>query len=86
MVVNFFKNHTNKIFGMWSNRMTTNNKRIETISNKNDKGEIKNTQYLFTQFGPTMIFSGGETSFSFHYINEFGYNEILKVITRINQS
>jgi hypothetical protein len=54
------------------------------ISDKSNKGERKNTRYLFTQFSPTMTYSGGESNSLFHYISEFGYNEISKVITRIN--
>jgi hypothetical protein len=56
---------------------------IIITSEKNDKGE-KRTRYLFVQFDPTMTYSGGESSSPFHYINEFGYNEIPKVITKIS--
>jgi hypothetical protein len=49
-----------------------------TIIITSDKRERKITQYLFTQFGPTMTYSRGESSSLFHYINEFGYNEFPK--------
>jgi hypothetical protein len=68
-VVNSSKNHTNKILDLHSKRTENKIKRIATImtSEKNNKRrEEETTQYLFTQFGPKMTYSGEESNSPFH--------------------
>jgi hypothetical protein len=54
-----------KSLDVWNNIMVTTKQKVSN-NNNNDKKEKENTRYLFIQFGPTITYSGGESSSPFN--------------------